>query len=79
MLPLTKAGTGKYRIISINSACHGAKRRLTTLGVFTGDEIEVTKPAPGPVIFKKHGSRIGMGQGMAVNIMVEEVALKEKS
>lgn len=77
MLPLNKAVTGKYKIISINSACHGAKRRLTTLGVFTGDEIEITKPAPGPVIFKKNGSRIGVGQGMSVNIMVEEIAGKK--
>jgi Fe2+ transport system protein FeoA len=79
MLPLTKAGTGRYKIVSINSECRGAKRRLTTLGVFTGDEIEITKPAPGPVIFKKNGSRIGVGQGMAVNIMVEETAKKENS
>lgn len=77
MLSLNKAGTGKYKIVSINSACHGAKRRLTTLGVFTGDEIEITKPAPGPVIFKKNGSRIGVGQGMSVNIMVEEIAGKK--
>jgi len=73
MLPLIKAGVGKYKIIKIDSACPGAKKRLTLLGVLTGDEIEVTKPAPGPVIFKKDGTRIGMGQGMAMDILVEKI------
>lgn len=73
MIPLNKAGAGKYRIVSISAACSGSKRRLTTLGIFTGDEIEVTKPAPGPVIFEKGGTRIGIGQGMAMNITVEKI------
>ncbi len=73
MIPLNKVRTGRYRIISINPTCPGARRRLTTLGVFTGDEIEVTKPAPGPVIFEKGGTRIGIGQGMAIHIMVDTI------
>ncbi len=77
MIPLNKAGTGKHKIISINPDCSGSRRRLTTLGVFTGDEIEVTKPAPGPVIFEKGGTRIGIGQGMAVHIIVEKIQQDE--
>ncbi len=72
MLPLIKADLGKYRIVSIDNACPGARKRLTLLGVFAGDEIEVIKSAPGPVIFKKDGTRIGVGQGMADDIMVEK-------
>lgn len=73
MIPLNKTAAGRYKIVSINPVCFGSKKRLTTLGIFTGDEIEVTKPAPGPVIFKKGGTRIGMGQGMAMHIMVEQI------
>ncbi len=73
MIPLNKAGTGKYRIVNVGPVGFGSKRRLTTLGIFTGDEIEVTKPAPGPVIFEKGGTRIGIGQGMAMHIMVEKI------
>ena len=59
--------------MSIDSACAGARKRLTTLGVFQGDEIKVVKSTPGPVIFEKQGTRIGIGQGMAMHIMVEKI------
>ena len=70
MLNLSNAGPGKYRIVDINTDCSGAKRRLTTLGIFIGDEIEVTKPSPGPVIFKKGETNIGIGYGIATRILV---------
>jgi len=73
MTPLNKAGTGRYKIVTINAVGFGLKRRLTALGIFAGDVIEVTKPAPGPVIFEKRGTRIGIGQGMAMHILVEKI------
>jgi len=74
MLPLAKVCTGKYIISKIENSCPGAKQRLTALGIFTGDEIEVTKPSPGPVIFEKGGTRIGIGHGIAMRILVEKIA-----
>jgi len=72
MQPLNKVSTGRYKIVRIETPCRPAHRRLMMLGVFEGDEIEVIKPAPGPVILEKNGTRIGIGQGLAAGIMVEQ-------
>ena len=68
MIPLTLAVPGKYKIVRIEIP--GAVRKLSNLGIFVGDVIEVIKPAPGPVIFKKGESRVGIGFGIAMNVMV---------
>jgi len=73
MQPLNKVKQGRYKIVKIETSCRSAHRRLMMLGVFEGDEIELIKPAPGPVILEKSGTRIGMGQGLAAGIMVEQV------
>ncbi|HNS32933.1 MAG TPA: FeoA family protein [bacterium] len=70
MLRLSNVPVGKYRITGISMDCPGARKRLTTLGIFTGDEIEVTKASPGPVIFKKGGTSVGIGHGIAMHISV---------
>ena len=77
MIPLSRAKAGIYKITNISPQCLGAKKRLTTLGIFAGDRIEVTKPAPGPVIFKKNEMRIGIGQGIALHISVSPVNSSE--
>ena len=71
-IPLAAARTGTYRIVGVRMP--GIARKLTSLGVFTGDTVEVIKAAPGPVIFLKGSIRIGIGRGMAFHIMVETVA-----
>jgi Fe2+ transport system protein FeoA len=73
MYPLNRVSAGRYRIVKIATPCRSAQRRLMMLGVFEGDEIDVIKSAPGPVIFEKNGTRIGMGQGPAAGIMVEQI------
>ncbi|MCK9266398.1 ferrous iron transport protein A [bacterium] len=70
MLRLNSAVNGYYRIVRIGLECPEAKRRLTTLGIFVGDIIEVTKSSPGPVIFKKGETSIGIGQGIAMCVSV---------
>jgi len=70
MVPLSMVKSGRYRIVKIAPECSGAKKRLTALGIFVNDEIEVTKPSPGPVIFKKDEMRIGIGHGIALHIFV---------
>ena len=71
MFLLIKVSAGKYKIVKISGI--GASRRLSTLGIFVGDEIEVIKSAPGPVILKKGNLRIGIGQGIAFRITVSPV------
>ncbi|HOL22595.1 MAG TPA: FeoA family protein [bacterium] len=73
MQTLNKISPGKYKILKIETSCKSAQKRLMILGVFEGDKIEVIKPAPGPVILEKNGTRIGIGQGLAASIMVEKI------
>lgn len=73
MGPLVKSSPGKYKIVQITTACQAAKKRLMMLGVLVGDEIELIKPSPGPVIIEKGGTRIGLGQGMASCIIVNKI------
>ena len=68
MTPLSLTKIGEYKISSILSPM--AACRLKTLGVFTGDVIKIVKSGPGPVIFMKGNTRIGVGIGMAFRIMV---------
>lgn len=75
MKKLTEVLPGRYKIVKIIAPCQAATRRLMILGILEGDKIEVIKPAPGPVILKKNGTRIGIGQGLAAGIVVE--TLKE--
>lgn len=71
MKRLSDVKEGKYRIVEILK--YGKLKKLYNLGVFPGDEIEVIKPAPGPVIFKKGNTKIGIGYGVAMDIIVEEI------
>lgn len=73
MQPLIKVSPGRYKIVKITTTCRAAHRRLMILGIFEGDEIEVIKPSPGPVILEKGGTRIGIGHGLAAGIIVEKV------
>ncbi|MCM8830325.1 MAG: ferrous iron transport protein A [Candidatus Omnitrophica bacterium] len=73
METLIKASPGRYKIVKIKANCPAATRRLMILGIFEGDKIELIKPAPGPVILEKNGTRIGIGQGLAAGIVVEEL------
>jgi Fe2+ transport system protein FeoA len=68
MLQLVHAPAGNYRIVKIVSP--GVVRRMSNLGIFAGDTIEVIKPSPGPVIIKKGISRVGIGHGVAHRIFV---------
>jgi len=76
MNPLSLMKIGEYKISSILS--RRATDRLKTLGVFSGDVIKIVKSGPGPVIFTKGNTRIGVGRGMAFRIMVVPVkAMKD--
>ncbi|MCM8818886.1 MAG: ferrous iron transport protein A [Candidatus Omnitrophica bacterium] len=64
---------GKYKIVGILRPGRQKIKKLSILGIFIGDIIEVIKPGPGPVIIKKGNIRIGIGHGMAMDIIVEEI------
>ncbi len=73
MKRLSEVKEGKYKIVDISHTCYGRMKKLYNLGIFIGDEIEVIKSAPGPVIFKKGNNKIGIGYGIACEIIVEEI------
>ncbi len=71
MKKLSDVGEGKYKILEISKP--GKLKKMYNLGIFTGDIIEVIKPAPGPVIIKKGNTTVAIGCGIAMDIIVEKV------
>ncbi|MGB9677542.1 MAG: FeoA family protein [Candidatus Ratteibacteria bacterium] len=71
MKRLSDVGEGKYRIVDIKKP--GKVKKLNNMGIFIGDIIEILKPCPGPVIIKKGNITVGIGCGIAMDIIVERV------
>lgn len=71
MKKLSEVEEGKYKVVEIVKP--GKLKKLCNMGIFIGDIIEVIKPAPGPIIIKKENITIGIGCGIAMDIMVEKI------
>jgi len=71
MEKLSEVKEGKYKIVEILK--FGKLKKMSNLGIFPGDIIEVVKPTPGPVVIKKENITIGIGYGIAMDIIVEKV------
>jgi len=71
MKKLSEVEEGKYKIVDITKP--GKLRKLCNLGILVGDTIEVIKSCPGPIIIKKGNITVGIGHGMAMDIIVEKV------
>ncbi|MCM8786383.1 MAG: ferrous iron transport protein A [Candidatus Omnitrophica bacterium] len=71
MEKLSEVKEGKYKVIDIIK--HGKLKKLYNMGIFIGDIIEVIKSSPGPIIIKKGNITIGIGYGIAIDILVEKV------
>jgi len=70
-IPLTMASPGeKVRIVGFRGGA-GMGRRLTSMGLNQGAEVEVIKSSgPGPLIVASRETRIALGFGMAQKILV---------
>ena len=70
-IPLTMASPGeKVRIVGFRGGT-GMGRRLTSMGLNQGAEVEVIKSSgPGPLIVVSRETRIALGFGMAQKILV---------
>lgn len=64
----------KVRICGINGG-KGIYRRLLSLGIIPGNEVEVVSIHPwgGPVILKLDDTQLAMGRGMARKVQVVEL------
>ena len=70
-MPLTMASPGeRVRIIGFMGG-RGMERRLTSMGLNRGADVEVIKSSgPGPLIVASRETRIAIGYGMAKHILV---------
>ncbi|MCM8772010.1 MAG: ferrous iron transport protein A [Candidatus Omnitrophica bacterium] len=71
MKRLSEVEEGKYKIVEILKP--GKTKKMFNLGILIGDEIEVKKSCPGPVIIKKGNTSVAIGYGIAKDIIVEKV------
>lgn len=58
---------------------HGLARRLISLGITPGSEIQVLHNwGSGPVIVEVHGARLALGRGQAARVAVQPLADSEQ-
>ncbi len=68
--PLATAAVGET--LTVQSIRGGKMRstRLTALGILPGSELELISKSQGPVVVDVRGSRLAIGQTLALSIMV---------
>lgn len=71
MMPLAFA-MGQVRIVSVNCG-RGCSEKLSSLGLVPGTSVTVLSNAGGPVVLDVKGSRLAIGRGMALRILVEAI------
>jgi ferrous iron transport protein A len=73
-IPLCMAETCKEVKVMKVRAGSGLQRKLADMGLTPGAEIKLINcQGVGPVLIDLKGSRLALGRGMAMKIMVEEV------
>lgn len=76
LIPLAMLPDGTSAIIFGLAAGRGLARRLAELGFCIGTEVQVLKSrAPGPVLIRVRDSRIALGRGTAMKILVNPINL----
>ncbi len=72
-IPLTSAPKGKLvKLISIDGG-HSITRRLVELGLTSGTIFKVVQDSGGPLIINVRNSKIALGRGMAMKLLVDLV------
>lgn len=71
IIPLAMLADGEEgRIVSIMGG-HGLVRRLAELGFNPGASVKVIRNSGGPLVVSLRESRMAIGRGMAMRILVE--------
>ena len=74
LLPLAFLPEGSRALIREIRGGYGVSRRLAELGFTLNAEVKVVRSSsPGPILVEIKGSRIALGRGIAMKILVEEV------
>jgi ferrous iron transport protein A len=70
-IPLTDAPKGKQvKLVSIDGG-HSITRRLVELGLTPGTIFKIVQDSGGPLIINVRNSKIALGRGMAVKLLVD--------
>jgi len=70
MRPLALCKPGEKVVVRDVIGGMGIRRRLESMGIYPGEEVEVVSAQGGPIILNVKGCRLGIGCGMAYKIMV---------
>ena len=70
---LVDIGIGQSGLITQITGGHGQRRHLRSIGLREGKEIRIVtkQPVGGPIIVEMDGTRIAIGRGMAMHVLVE--------
>ena len=70
--PLAFVKEGNYVTIQQINGGLKIKKRLEEIGLIPGKEIEIIKPGPGPVVIKILSTKVALGFGEAMKIIVKQ-------
>jgi len=70
MMPLAMLRDGEGgRVVGVYGG-RGLMRRLAELGFTRGERVKVLRSGPGPILVLVKGSRVALGHGVAMKILV---------
>ena len=70
MMPLAMMRDGEVgRVVAVYGG-RGLMRRLAELGFTRGERVKVLRSGPGPILVLVKGSRVALGHGVAMKILV---------
>lgn len=58
------------KVIDVSGG-YGSIRRLYEMGIVPGSEVKVVFNSAGPTVLEKNGTRIAIGKGLAMKVIVE--------
>ena len=73
-MPLAMASPGELVTVTGVRAGRGLQRKLADMGLTPGVQIRVINSGmPGPVLIEVRGTRLALGRGIALKIVVKEI------
>ena len=70
-MPLVMLPEGREAVITSVVAGRGLTRRLYEMGFVRGERVKMLRAGPGPVLVVVKGSRVALGWGVAMKIIVD--------
>ena len=71
-MPLALLPEGREAVVVGVVAGRGLRRRLAEVGFVRGEVVKVLRSGPGPVLVLVKGSRIALGRGVAMKVLVRD-------